>query len=205
VRQALAALLILALAGLAIRAIAARKNEELAGPATYRLGQGAERGAFDVLLSELDHLENQSFAQRLRKLDADGQLWVAPFMPEGRQALYVNSLGLIVRIYVDRGALMIEDLPFPDSGLPDSWRRTYAIIRLGGTLFHELQHYDGVLEESEAYQREAAWYAAIARSGYLRQLQGQDKRGYDWAIESAVLSVLKAAGTAAAAEAAGGG
>jgi hypothetical protein len=203
-KQILAGLLIVVVASLAIRAVAARKNEELAGPAAYRLVQGPEREALETLLAELDELEQARLATRLRELDASGRLWVAPFMPAGRQAVYVNSLGLVERIYVARGALMLRELPFPDSGLPEDGRRLYALIRLGGTLYHELQHLDGVLDESEAYGREAAWYAAIARAGPVRRLGGAEKRRYDWAIESAILSVEKAAAAAAAAEAAGG-
>jgi hypothetical protein len=202
-RRLVAAILIVAAAALAIRAIAARKNEELAGPATYPLGEGPERASFDALLAELERLEQGDLAADLRELEDAGGLWVAPFMPEGRQALYVNSLLLVERIYIGRDSLLLEDLPFPDSGLALEWRRLYALIRLGGTLFHELQHLQGVLEETTAYQREAAWYAAVARSSFVRRLEGEEKRRYDWAIESAVLSVEKAE-RAAAAEAAGG-
>jgi len=193
VKRTVVAVLIVVAAAMAIRVIAARKNEELAGPATYRLDRGPERDAFDALLEELGRLEQVELATRLRALDAEGLLWVAPFLPGDRQAVYVSSLGLIERIYLDRGALLLEELPFQDSGLPEDWRRLYALIRLGGTLYHEIQHLDGVLDEAVAYRREAAWYSAIAATGYVGRLEGEDRRRYDWALDSAMLSVGKAA------------
>jgi len=193
VKRLVVALLIVAATVATIRVIAARKNEELAGPATYRLDQGPERHAFDSLVDELERLEQAALASRLRALDADGLLWVGPFLPGERQAVYVSSLGLIERIYVDRDALLLEELPFPGSDLPEEWRRLYGLLRLGGTLYHEIQHLDGVLEETVAYRREAAWYTAVAETDYVRGLAGEDQRRYDWALESAILSVGKAA------------
>jgi hypothetical protein len=193
VKRSAVALLIVVATVLTIRAIAARKNAELAGPATYRLDRGPERQAFDALLEELERLEQVELATRLRTLDAEGLLWVAPFLPGDRQAVYVSSLGLIERIYVDRDALLLEELPFQGSDLPGEWRRLYALLRLGGTLYHEIQHLDGVLEETVAYRREAAWYTAVAQTDYVRGLAGEDRRRYDWALESAILSVGKAA------------
>lgn len=205
-RRAVAALLIVVGTAVLIRAIAERKNEDLAGPAAYRLGaEGPEREAFEALLEELERLGHGDLGERLRRLDADGAIWVAPYMPAPDQALYVNSLGLVERIYVDRSALLLQELPFPDSGLPEDWRRLYAIIRLGGTLYHELQHLDGVLDEAEAYRREEAWYAGIARAGYVRGLDDEAQRRYNWAIESAALGAREAAKKAAAAAAASGG
>lgn len=205
-RQAVAAVLIVVIAALVIRAIAQRKNEELAGPAAYPLGEeGPEREALDALLEELERLGHGELGERLRRLHRDGMIWVAPYMPEGAQALYVNSLGLVERIYVDRSALLLRELPFPDAGVPEEWRRLYALVKLGGTLYHELQHLDGVLDEAEAYRREEAWYEEIVRAGYVRRLDGEAMRRYNWAIESAVLGAREAARKAAAAAAAAGG
>lgn len=199
-RRAVAALSIVVVAALLIHAIAERKNEDLAGPATYPLGEeGPEREALEALLSELERLGRPELANRLHRLDAEGAIWVAPYMPAGAQALYVDSLGLVERIYVERSALLLEELPFADAGLPEEWRHLYAVIKLGGTLYHELQHLDGVLDEAEAYRREEAWYAGIARSGYVRGLDDEAQRRYTWAIESAALGAREAARKAAAA------
>jgi hypothetical protein len=193
VRRLAVAIAIVAATAAAIRAIAVRKSEQLAGPGAYRLAGGPEREAFDALLAELARLEQVELARRLRALDEGGALWVSPFLPGQRLAIYVSTLGLIERIYVDRGALLLAELPFPDSDLPEEWRRLYALLRLGGTLCHELEHLDGVLEEELAYRREAAWYRTVAEASRELQLEAETKRGYEWAVESAILSVEKAA------------
>ena len=58
---------------------------------------------------------------------------------------------------------MARSLPFADPDIPEAAQRTFATIRLAGTLFHELQHYQGVEDERVAYEREMAWYRGSGR------------------------------------------
>ena len=196
----LLALSIVLVAGLLIRSIAVRKNEELAGPATYRLpeGPGIERDALERIVSSLENFEQRKLVRDLRRLDAEEALWVAPFLPGERQAVFVDSLGWIRRIYVDRDDLLQDPLPFAELDVPEDWRRSYAQIRLGGTLYHELQHYQGELDEAVVYERESDWYESLIRTNGFRTLEGPALERTRWAIDSAILSA-NAAATAAGA------
>ncbi len=91
--RAIVALSIVLVAGLLVRAIAIRKNEELAGVATYRLPQqpGIERDALERVLASLENFEQTKVARDLRRLDTEGALWVAPYLPSERQAVFVDS------------------------------------------------------------------------------------------------------------------
>ena len=194
------ALSIVLVAGLLIRSIAVRKNEELAGPGTYRLLEepGPERDAMERIFVSLESFEQTRLVRDLRRLDAFGALWVAPFLPGERQAVFVDSLGWIRRIYVDRDDLLMDPPPFTELDVPEEWRRSYALIRLGGTLYHELQHYEGELDEAVVYRRESEWYEALNRTGSVRVLGGTDLERMRWAIDSAILSADAAAAAAEA-------
>ncbi len=194
------ALSIVLVAGLLIRSIAARKNEELAGPATYRLPEerGVERDALERILASLENFEQTRLVRDLRRLDAEEALWVAPYLPGERQAVFVDSLGWIRRIYVDRGDLLMDPPPFAELDVPEEWRRSYALIRLGGTLYHELQHYEGELDEAVVYGRESEWYQSLNRTNGVRTLEGTDLERTLWAIESAILGADAAAAAAGA-------
>jgi len=190
---------IVLVAGLLIRSIAVRKNEELAGPATYQLPAepGTERDAMERILASLENFEQTRLVRDLRRLDAEGALWVAPYLPGERQAVFVDSLGWIRRIYVDRNDLLMDPPPFTELDVPEEWRRTYALIRLGGTLYHELQHYEGELDEAVVYQRESEWYESLNRTNGVRTLEGTDLERTLWAIDSAILGANAAAAAAA--------
>jgi hypothetical protein len=45
---------------------------------------------------------------------------------------------------------------------------------------------------------ETAWYEEVRGSGFLDRLPGDERRAWEWAIESALLSVNKAKEKAAA-------
>jgi hypothetical protein len=182
-------------AAVTIWAIAQRNNQRLAGPATYPLTADhlQEWGAYDELLAELERFGEATLAQRLTVVREQGLIWVAPFMEESQQALYVSSLGLVERIYIAKDALLVQDLPFPGDGIPEAWRSTYARLRLGGTLFHELLHLDGELDEGEVYHQEATWYASLSKSAFFGSLEGAAEREYRWAIDSAIASAHRAA------------
>ena len=86
---------------------------------------------------------------------------------------------------------MGRSLPFPDLDVPDAARRAFARIRLAGTLFHELQHYQGVEDERIAYEREMAWYRGLGERTADR-LSGEERRSFDWAVASALESAAAA-------------
>ena len=202
---ALKALLKLAVAGAivvstyyAIVGIAEYKADALAGRGAFVLNerQVAENAAFDTLLGQLREWGELEFAGSLAQLRGSGHLWIAPRLTGGRSAIYVNSLGFVSWVYLRRDELVARSLPFPDPGIPEAAQRTFATIRLAGTLFHELQHYQGVEDEHAAYEREMAWYRGLGEQAADR-LEGEERRRFDWAVASALESAAAARGKAA--------
>jgi hypothetical protein len=187
------ALAIVASTYYAILRIAEHKADALAGGGTFVLDQShsAEKGALDTLLVQLRVWGERELAAELARLQESGQLWVAPRLAGGRSAVYVRSLGLVSRVYVRRDELVVQSLPFPDLEIPDEARRTFAAIRLAGTLYHEVLHSEGVEDEDAVYDREMAWYRDLGETNADR-LEGEEGRWFDWAVESAVASAAAA-------------
>jgi hypothetical protein len=65
-------------------------------------------------------------------------------------------------------------------------------VRLSGTLYHELQHYDGVEDERATYEREIEWYRGL-RERTADRLSGEEKEHFEWAVASALDSAAAAA------------
>jgi len=97
----------------------------------------------------------------------------------------------VSRIYLREDELVGRSLPFPDLDIPDAARRTFERIRLAGTLFHELQHYQGIQDERTAYEREMAWYRGLGDRTADR-LSGEESRSFEWAVASALESAAAA-------------
>jgi hypothetical protein len=178
----------------AVDQVAEHRADRLAGGETYPLDErrGEERLALGSLLERLARWDRPELAGSLAALEREGRLWVAPRLAGGRSAIYVDVLHLVRRIYVRRDDLLTRELPFPGLGAPDSARRTFAALGLAGTLFHELQHYEGLEDERATYDREIAWYRGLRDAAFYGRLAGEDKRWVDWAIDSAVTSALAA-------------
>jgi len=183
----------------AVVAIAEHKADALAGGGAFALGRrpAAEAAALDALSAQLEDWGEHELAASLARLRGSGHLWVAPRLAGGRSAIYVDALGLVSRIYVRRDQLVARGLPFPDLGIPDAARRTFATIRLAGTLVHELQHYEGVEDEGAAYEREMAWYRELGER-IADRFSGEDRRWFEWAVASAIDSAAAAKAAAAA-------
>jgi hypothetical protein len=177
----------------AIREIAGYKADALAGGGTFVLDghRTAEARAFAALLDQLREWDEPALAASLGALQESGHIWVAPRLAGGRSAVTVNALGLVSRIYVRSDELVVRSLPFPDLDVPDGARRTFATIRLAGTLFHELQHFEGVEDEDAAYEREIEWYRGLGERTAGR-LDGDEKRWFEWALASALESAVAA-------------
>lgn len=173
--------------------VAEEKANALAGGATYPLGPQApeEWRAFEALLERLDGWGEEAFARRLAEVQESGDLMVAPGLTGGRSAVYVSSLGLVSRVFVSRGELLPRELPFPELDIPEPAQRTFAALRLAGTLYHELQHRDGLEDERETYEREIEWYADLGER-MMGQLPEEDQREFEWAVESAIETAVAA-------------
>ena len=81
------------------------------------------------------------------------------------------------RIYVRRLALLdprAHLYPAPPPDIPDANQRAFAFISLAGALRHELAHYDGMIEEADAYAAEIAWYEGLRASPWFASLAGRE-------------------------------
>ena len=72
----------------------------------------------------------------------------------------------------------------------------FAWLGLGGAMRHELAHFEGAIEEAEAYRIELEWYEEIRRSPFMASREADEKARWEWALESAVTSARKAAARA---------
>jgi len=177
----------------AIVRIAEHKADALAGGGTYLIDgrHAAESEALGALSGQLRGWGEHELAASLVRLQGSGHLRVAPRLTGGRSAIYVNALGIVSRIYVRSDELVARRLPFPDLDIPDEAQRIFARIRLAGTLFHEIQHDQGVEDEGDAYEREMAWYQGLGERAADR-LEGEQRRWFDWAVASALGSAAAA-------------
>lgn len=177
----------------AILRIAEEKANTLAGGATFVLDEQspAEWQAFGRLLERLRQWGELDLVVTLLRLKERGDLWVAPDLGGDRSAIYVNALDLVTRVYLRRDKLVPRALPFPDLDVPKSAQRTFDTIRLAGTLFHELQHYEGLEDETATYEREIAWYEGL-RARTIEGLAGEERRHFEWAVDSAIETAVAA-------------
>lgn len=178
---------IVVVAYLAIVRVAEEKANALAGGQTFALGPQSrgEWAAFGALLEQLRGWGEPELADALRDLQEGNALWVAPHLEGGRSAVYVNASRLISRVFVRGDELVPREIPFPDLDVPEPAQRTFATIRLAGTLLHELQHYEGLEDEAETYEREIDWYYALSER-MLDRLEGEERHWFEWAVESAI-------------------
>ncbi len=201
--QVLLGTLLLFATAAGIRNIAEARNEAAVGGRAHRLEplRPDDMAAFAGILSVIEGLGRPELSERLRELQRKGALWVAPGMDAGHWALYVDTFGLVRRIYVRDVALRTPEshlFPEGDASISMDRRRAFAGVGLAGALFHELQHWDGVEEETEAYDREIAWLESL-RGSLPSRLTDTERRALEWGIESATLSARKARGLATAA------
>ncbi len=157
------------------------KNERLAGDDAYQLDAShkAESDGFDAMLEQLRELGKPELADRLFQLQYRGRIWVVPALRGNRWAVYVNTLNMVHRIYIEQKALTNPQAHFfSGQSVTASERQklAFAWINLGGVLYHELQHYDGIYDEATVYEREIAWY---------RSIEAPDA-AYSWAIDRAI-------------------
>jgi len=195
--QLVVAVLLADVTWLGLHRVAEAKNEAAVGGGAFRLAppRSAEVDAFARVRGDLVQLGQGEMAARLERLQQDGHLWVAPRLDAGRWAVYVQSLGLVRRVYVRQEALLRPlDHLFrgASSPAPPRYQEAFARLALGGALVHELAHYDGLIEEGAAYDRELAWYEEIRASPFVASLTGEAREAYDWALESAILSARAA-------------
>ncbi len=195
--QALVALLLAGTTWAGIHRIAEAKSEAAAGGGVFRLAEsrGREMEAFAGVRSDLAQLGQAALADRLEALREDGGLWVAPRLDPGRWAVYVESLRMVRRIYIRQEALLrpVEHLFHGvSSDAPPRHREAFARLSLGGALAHELAHYDGLIDEAAAYERELAFYEEVRGSPFFAGLAGEPRAAYEWALDSAVLSAQAA-------------
>jgi len=198
VRSQIVAAVVLAAAtyGVLLR-IAEAKIATAVGGGAFPLDdkRGSELAAFQRLRTSLADIGEQALADRLEGLRKDGTIWIAPSLGPDRWAVFAESLGLVRRIYVRRLALLdprAHHYPVTRADIPDANQHTFAWISLAGALCHELAHYDGMIEEADAYATEIAWYEGLRASPWFASLEGQGRRVFDWALDSAVLTARSA-------------
>jgi hypothetical protein len=181
----------------ALRQVSETKNEAAVGGDAYALDgrHPAEGDAFRRLLSQIARMGDPSLAERLEDLRARGEIWAAPRLGPERWAVFVETVPRLRRIYIRREALVDPVAHLYQAGRPDiprAYQEAHAWLGLAGALRHELAHHDGVRAEADAYDAELAWYEERRQAPFLAGLSDQDRRGWEWGIESAVLSARKA-------------
>jgi hypothetical protein len=196
--QLVVAVVLLAATWFSLQRIAAGKNEAAVGSATYSLAAGhlQEREAFDGLRSRLERAGQRPFSARLDELRTTDRIWVAPALGPERWAVFVESLGLVRRIYIRRIALLDPRAHLAEQGPSQgtaAQQEVFAWLSLCGALRHELAHYDGLLDESAAYAQEQAWYEELRASPFVKGLEGREAGAWQWALDSAVLSAREPA------------
>ena len=181
----------------ALRHVAEAKSEAAVGGGVFRPDEHhrAEAEALDRLRAQLVKMGDADLAHRLDVLRESGCLWIATGLGPERWAVFVTALGLSRRIYVRREALLdpvahLYRAPRPD--IPPDYQYAHAWTSLAGALRHEVAHFDGVREEAPAYDAELGWYEARRRAGFLDTLSAEERRAWEWGIESAILSARKA-------------
>lgn len=157
--------------------------------------------AFRRFEAQLVSMGQTALAERLETLRRSRELWVAPGLGPDRWAAYVESLGLVRRIYIRRVALLSPPSHLYPRGaplVPPAHQNAFGWLSLGGAMRHELAHRDGSIEEAEAYRVELDWYEEVGRSAFMTELEGDERAAWDWALASALASARKAARLAGA-------
>lgn len=189
--QIVGAVLLAGTTYVALLRLAEAKNETAVGGGVFPLDERRreEQEAFERLRVRLAAFGEHAFADRLEQLRTEEKLWVAPSLGPERWAVFVDSLRLVRRIYVRRVALLDPRrhlYPYPRPDVPEAQQQAFAWLGLAGALRHELAHYDGALDEAGAYAQEIAWYEGLRGSTWFAPLAGEERRVWDWALESAV-------------------
>jgi len=185
----------------ALLRIAEAKTEAAVGGEARRLDaqRPAELEAFQHLRARIARLGDVPLADRLERLREAREIWVAPRLGPERWAVFVEALSLVKRVYVRREALIdpvahLYRTARPD--IPRAYQEAHAWISLAGALRHELAHRDGVRDEAAAYDAELAWYETARQVAPLARMGDEERRAWEWGLESAVLSARKARETA---------
>ena len=115
--------------------IAEAKSETAVGGGVVPLDEHrrAELAAFVELRERIVRLGDAALAERLERLRADGEIWVAPRLGPERWAVFVDALSLVRRIYLRREALLdpvahLYRTPRPD--IPRPYQEAHAWIGL---------------------------------------------------------------------------
>jgi hypothetical protein len=157
--------------------------------------------AFQDLRTRIVRMGDAGLADRLERLREDHEIWVAPRLGPERWAVFVEALSLVKRIYLRREALLDPVAHLYRSARPDiprPYQEAHAWIGLAGALRHELAHRDGVDDEAAAYDAELAWYETLRQTPPPAR-SDEERRAWEWGLESAVLSARKARETASGA------
>lgn len=186
-----------------LRQIAEAKCDAAVGSRALSLDQKhpEDLAAFRRLQAELVKMGQGALSERLEQLRREGDLWVAPGMGPERWAAYVESLGLVHRIYFRRVALLnplAHLYPHGAANVPASYQLAFAWLSLGGAMRHELAHYEGATAEVDAYRLERAWYEQVGKSHFFSGLAGEERAAWVWGLESAISSEEMAARKAGA-------
>jgi hypothetical protein len=181
--------------------IAEAKSETAVGGdvAPLEAQRRPEFEAFQDLRARIASSGDAALAERLERMREAREIWVAPRLGPERWAVFVESLSLVKRIYVRREALLdpvahLYRTPRPD--IPRAYQEAHAWIGLAGALRHELAHRDGLRDEAAAYDVELAWYETVRQAAPLARMGNEERRAWEWGLESAVLSARKARATA---------
>jgi hypothetical protein len=155
----------------------------------------AELEAFEHLRSRIAAMGDAALSDRLEELRQKHEIGVAPRLGPERWAVFVEALSLVKRICIRREALLdpvahLYRTPRPD--IPRPYQEAHAWIGLAGALRHELAHHDGLRDEAAAYDAELAWYETVRHSPRLDGMPDEQRRAWEWGLESAVLSARKA-------------
>jgi hypothetical protein len=202
VRDQLAVAAVLGLATyFALLRIAEAKSETAVGGqvAPIDAQRREELEAFQELRARIARMGDVPLADRLERLREAREIWVAPRLGPERWAVFVEALSLVKRIYLRREALLdpvahLYRTARPD--IPRAYQEAHAWIGLAGAVRHELAHRDGVGDEAGAYDAELAWYETVRQAAPLARMGDDERRAWEWGLESAVLSARKARETA---------
>lgn len=183
--------------------IAEAKSDAAVGSRGLMLdeNQPADLAAFRRFQAQLVVMGQEVLADRLEELRRGRELWVAPGLGPDRWAAYVESLGLVRRIYIRRVALLNPPAHLYPRGaplVPLGHQTAFGWLSLGGAMRHELAHRDGLIEEADAYRVELAWYEEVSQSPFIAALEGEERAAWEWALESALSSARRAARLAGA-------
>jgi hypothetical protein len=182
----------------AVLRVAEAKNEATVGSGVFPLVEGhrAEQLAFAEVRAKLERMGELALSNRLEELRQERRTWVAPFLERERWAVFVETTPLVRRIYIRQQALLDPRSHLypagPPPDIPEDHQAAFAWVSLAGALRHELAHYDGLMEEAAAYDRELAWYEGLKRSPFLASQPEAARRAWEWGIDSAILSARKA-------------